>query len=120
VLGPFLFVAIARRGDTAPAFMIFLVCVVVGFAWAVWTRDRSDRAGGLQRSQPIRPLRVRREHRRGLAGSGVGAVGVSLLRGSRTAMVPLWASHIGLSAATAATIFAFSPLVELGFFTPPA
>jgi MFS family permease len=118
VLGPFLFVAVSRHGDTAPAFMIFLVCVVVGFAWAVWARDRSDRAGGLQRSEQIRPLRVLREHRRAFATSGVGVLGVSLLRGSRTAMVPLWAAHIGLSSSTAATIYACSSLVELGFFYP--
>jgi MFS family permease len=118
VLGPFLFVAIARHDDTGPAFMIFLVCVLVGFVWTVWARDRTDRVGSSQRTEQIRPLRVLREHRRGLATSGVGALGVSLLRGSRTAMVPLWAAHIGLDSSTAATIFAFSSLVELGFFYP--
>lgn len=118
VLGPFLFVAVARRDDTAPAFMIFLVCVVVGFAWAAWAQDRADRAGGSQSSERIRPLRVLRDHRRGFATSGVGALGVSLLRGSRIAMVPLWAAHIGLDSSTAATIFAFSSIVELGFFYP--
>lgn len=118
VLGPFLFVAVARRNDTPPAFLIFLVCVVVGFAWAVRARDPADRRGGSQSSEPIHPLRVLRDHRRGLATSGVGALGVSLLRGSRTAMVPLWAAHIGLSSSTAATIYALSSLVELGFFYP--
>lgn len=118
VLGPFLFVAVARRDDTAPAFLIFLACVVVGFAWAVRARDRADRVGGSQRSEPIRPLRVLRDHRRGFATSGVGALGVSLLRGSRVAMIPLWAAHIGLGSSTAATIYAVSSLVELGFFYP--
>lgn len=118
VLGPFLFVAVTRHDATTPAFAIFLVCVVVGFAWTIWTRDRADSAGSSQRSEPIRPLRVLSEHRRGFATSGVGALGVSLLRGSRTAMVPLWAAHIGLGSSTAATIYAFSSLVELGFFYP--
>lgn len=118
VLGPLLFVLVARHDATAPAFLIFLVCVVVGFAWAVWARDPADRAGGSERSEQIHPLRVLREHRRGFATSGVGALGVSLLRGSRMAIVPLWAAHIGLGSSSAATIYAFSSLVELGFFYP--
>ncbi len=118
VLGPVLFVVVARRDDTAPAFLIFLVCVVVGFAWAVLARDRADHAGGSRRSEQIHPLRVLRDHRRGFATAGIGALGVSLLRGSRTAMVPLWAAHLGLGSSTAATIYAFSSLVELGFFYP--
>lgn len=118
VVGPFLFVAVARHNDTAPAFMIFLACVVVGFAWTIRARDRADSAGSSERSELIHPLRVLRDHRRGFATSGVGALGVSLLRGSRTAMVPLWAAHIGLDSSTAATIFALSSSVELAFFYP--
>lgn len=118
VLGPFLFVAVARRDDTAPAFVIFIACVIAGFAWAVAARDRADSASALHVSEKIRAVRVLRDHRRGFATSGVGALGVSLLRGSRTAMVPLWASHIGLNASTGATIYAVSSVVELGFFYP--
>lgn len=118
VIGPFLFVAVASHNATAPAFMIFLCCVVVGFAWVVLARDRFDRAGASERSERIHPLQVLRDHRRGFATSGVAALGISLLRGSRTAMVPLWAAHIGLDSSTAATIYAFSSLVELGFFYP--
>lgn len=118
VLGPFLYVAVARHDDTAPAFMIFLGCVLAGFAWSVLARDRSDRASASERSEPVRPLRVLREHHRGFATAGVSAFGISLLRGSRTAMVPLWAAHIGLGSSAAATIYAWSSLVELGFFYP--
>jgi MFS family permease len=118
VLGPLLFVAISRRGDTAPAFLLFIVCAVVGFAWSVLARDRADRAGASESSERIGPLRVLREHRRGFATSGVGALGISLLRGSRVAMVPLWAAHLGLSSSTAATIYALSSLVELALFYP--
>lgn len=118
VLGPFLFVAIAARGDTAPAFAIYLVCVIVGFIWTVLARDRADWAQASRRVAPIRPVRVLREHRRGFATAGVGAFGISLLRGSRTAMVPAWAAHIGLDPSAAATIYALSSVVELAFFYP--
>ncbi|MGH2889095.1 MAG: MFS transporter [Solirubrobacteraceae bacterium] len=118
VLGPFLFVAVSRHDETAPAFMIYLGCVVAGFAWTLASRDRADHAGATERSEPVHPLRVLRSHRRGFATAGVGALGISLLRGSRVAMVPLWAAHVGLGSSTAATIFALSSLVELGFFYP--
>lgn len=118
VLGPLLFVAISRRDDTSPAFLLFIVCAVVGFAWSVLARDRGDRAGASESSERVGSLRVLRDHRHGFATSGVGALGISLLRGSRVAMVPLWAAHLGLSSSTAATIYALSSLVELALFYP--
>ncbi len=118
VIGPFLFVAVAADNDTTPAFLIFMICVAVGFAWSVLARDRADHAQASQPSERIRLHHVLRDHRRNLATAGVGALGISMLRGSRVAMVPLWAAHIGLSSSSAATIFAVSSLVELGFFYP--
>lgn len=118
VLGPFLFVLVAGRNDTAPAFMIYIACVIVGFAWTVLARDRRDWTQASRRVEPLRPARVLRDHRRGFATAGVGAFGISLLRASRTAMVPLWAAHIGLDSSTAATIYALSSMVELAFFYP--
>lgn len=118
VIGPFLFIGVAGRNETEPAFVIYLVCVIVGFAWVLIARDRADRVGGSARSEPIHPLRVLRDHRRSFATAGVGSFGVSLLRGSRTAIVPLWAAHIGLDTSTAATIFAVSSSVELLIFYP--
>lgn len=118
VLGPFLFVSVATRNDTEPAFAIYLASVVAGFAWMVVARDRSDKAKANARAQAVQPLRVLRDNRRGFATAGVVALGISLLRGSRTAMVPLWAAHIGMDSATASTIYAYSSLIELAFFYP--
>jgi len=118
VIGPFLFVGITTHNSTAPAFTLFIICVIVGFAWSVLARDQGDRAEASEPSERIHPLRVLRDHRRGFATAGVGALGISLLRGSRVAMVPLWAAHIGLSSSAAATIYALSSLAELAFFYP--
>ncbi len=118
VIGPFIFVAFASRADAAAAFAIYLVAVVVGFVWLALARDRSDLESGAVAQETVRPLKVLRDHRRGFATSGVGAFGIMLLRGSRTAIVPLWAAHIGLGSAAAATIFAWSSLVDLAFFYP--
>jgi MFS family permease len=118
VVGPFVFVAVASRSDVRVAFLVYLVCVVVGFAWLVAARDRSDRDSAAERAQRIRPLQVLADHRRGFATAGVGAFGISLLRGSRNAIVPLWAAHIGLGSSTAALLFALSSLVDLALFYP--
>ncbi len=117
VLGPFAFIAIAGSSDVRPAFAIDLVSVVVGVAWVALARDKHD-AAGIGRSAPIRPLRVVAAHRRSLAVAGTAAFAVSLLRGSRAAIVPLWAAHLGLSSHSAAALYAFSSLVDLALFYP--
>ncbi len=118
VLGPLLFIAVGAHHDTNPAFAIDLGAVVVGFAWMAACRDRADEVHANARTRPVRPLAVLRDNRRGFATSGVGALGISLLRGSRAAMVPLWAAHIGLDPAAAASIYACSSAIELVFFYP--
>ena len=117
VLGPFAFIAIASRHDVRPAFAIYLVSVVVGFAWVVLARDRNDPAVH-QRSEPVRPWHVIKKHRNGLAVAGTAVLAVSLLRGSRTAIVPLWAAHLGLNSQQAAMLFAFSSVIDLALFYP--
>lgn len=117
VLGPFVFVAVAPRTDAAAAFAIYLVAVVIGVAWLMLARDRSDEQAAVA-GERIRPAAVLRDHRRGFATSGLGAFGIMLLRGSRTAIIPLWAAHLGLSSATAAGIYAWSSVVDLALFYP--
>lgn len=117
VLGPFAFIAVANRHDVRPAFAIYLVSVAVGFAWVVLARDRDDPATH-ERTEPVQPLRVIKNHREGLAIAGTAVLAVSLLRGSRTAIVPLWAAHLGLNSQQAATLFAFSSVIDLALFYP--
>lgn len=117
VLGPLAFVAVERHNDVRVVFLLYLVCVIAGFTWLVLARDRTDRVGS-QPSAPVHPVRILRDHRRGFATAGVGALGVSLLRGSRAAIVPLWATHIGLDSSSAATLYAFSSVVDLALFYP--
>lgn len=116
VLGPLVFVAIAPRGDTAPAFTIYLICVVVGFLWSALAQDREDHGAVAAPRDRVPVRKLLREHRRGLAISGTGAVAISLLRASRVAMVPLWAAHIGLDASAASAIYGLSSLIEVVFF----
>lgn len=118
IIGPVLYVLITRHNDVRAAFAIYLVCAVIGLAWLVLARDRSDHAGRLGGAQRVGVLQVLRDNRRGFATSGVGAFGISLLRGSRSAIIPLWAAHIGLSSTSAASIFAYSSIIDLALFYP--
>jgi MFS family permease len=118
VIGPFLYVVLVGRSNVRGAFVIYLVCVVIGFTWQVVARDRHDHAAHLTQAIQVRTIRILSENRRVFATAGVGALGISLLRGSRNAIIPLWAAHLGFSAAQASTIFAFSSLVDLAFFYP--
>lgn len=118
VIGPFFFIGVASHNQTSLAFVVFLVSVLVGFGWLVLARDRSDHEAGQRSGDRVRPLQVLRDNPAGLAVSGSTAFGISLLRGSRTAIIPLWAAHIGLDTHQAATLFAFSSVIDLALFYP--
>ncbi len=117
VLGPFAYLAVARHNDARMAFAVYLVFVLVGFVWLLVARDREDDAGRA-RADPVGPGRILREHRKGLLVAGVGSLGVSILRGSRNAIVPLWAAHLGLDSTSAALLVGVSSLVDLALFYP--
>lgn len=117
VIGPFLFVAVARHNDARPAFVIYLGGVLVGYLWLLAARDRNDTASRLP-SEQATPPGLFRDQRRAMLAAGVAALMVSVLRGSRTAIVPLWATHIGLSATSAAALFAYSSVIDLALFYP--
>ena len=118
IIGPFFFVVVASHNHTTLAFMLYLVSVVVGFVWLMLARDRHDAEALATHATRIHPLQVLRDNSGELAVSGSTAFGISLLRGSRTAIIPLWAAHIGLDASQAATLFAFSSVIDLALFYP--
>jgi MFS family permease len=118
VVGPLVYVVLANRNAIDVGFALYLACVVVGFTWQILARDRVESKGAGMDSTVVHPFRVLVTHRRELSTAGVGAFGISLLRGSRNALVPLWAAHIGLDATTAAALFAWSSLVDLALFYP--
>lgn len=118
VIGPFFFVVVASHNHTTLAFTLYLISVVIGFVVLVVARDRADTEASATNAIHIRPLKVLRENKGELPVSGSAAFGISLLRGSRTAIIPLWAAHIGLDASQAATLFAFSSVIDLALFYP--
>ena len=61
---------------------------------------------------------VVREHRRVLATLGVAVVVLGASRSLRTSLLPLWAEHVGLSAATTSLVFAIAAAVDVLLLWP--
>src|SRR5690625_2651619 len=59
-----------------------------------------------------------KQHWRVLLSSGLGVLCLTALRASRTAVIPLWAEHIGLSPAKASLIYGVAGAVDLIMFYP--
>jgi MFS family permease len=118
VLGPFLLLALATSRPARSAFLIYLVCAVVGFGLLRRARDPYDSQGRQRAQEKSHPLRIVGEHRREFATAGVGAFTICMLRASRQVVVPLWGAHLGLSLASITAIFALSSAVDLALFYP--
>jgi MFS family permease len=61
---------------------------------------------------------VIREHRRVLATLGVAVVILGASRSLRTSLLPLWAEHVGISAAATSLIFAAAAAIDVAFMWP--
>ncbi|MEI2714018.1 MAG: MFS transporter [Nocardioides sp.] len=57
-------------------------------------------------------------HRRTLATLGVAIIIISASRSVRTTLLPLWADHIGITAAATSLVFALVALIDIVMFYP--
>lgn len=55
---------------------------------------------------------------RRVAGPGLGAIMVCVLRSSRQALLPLWAAHVGVDAAGISLVFGASSALDMLLFAP--
>lgn len=66
----------------------------------------------------LRVLPVLRSHTRTLATVGMAVLVIMASRSVRTSLLPLWADHVGVSAATTSLVFAVAGGLELLVFYP--
>jgi MFS family permease len=118
VIGPFILIGVHSAGGARWAFVVYFVAACIGFGWIALFRDREDHAAFAGGHDRVRPLAVVRSAKRDFATAGVATFGVSLLRASRQAIVPLWGLHLGLSVGQVTLIFGVSSLVDLAGFYP--
>jgi MFS family permease len=116
LIGPFLGAAVVYVMGPRGGFLVELVAVVVaGALMAGMPPVESDR-GGNRPAQGI--LQVLVAHRRVLGTLGVSALVMGASRASRTAVLPLWADHIGLDATTTSLLFGVGAAVDVALSYP--
>jgi MFS family permease len=116
LIGPFLGAAVVYALGPRGGFLVELVAVVVaGALMATMPGVESDR----RRTGPTQKLRsVLVTHRKVLRTLGVNALIIGASRASRTAVLPLWADHIGLDATTTSLLFGVGAAVDVALSYP--
>ncbi|ALL79822.1 transporter (plasmid) [Pseudonocardia sp. EC080610-09] len=113
--GPFLGAATILLVGVRGGFVVQLVAVVVAGVLMARLPDPPRRtAAG---PAPTIPQVVHR-HRRLLGTLGAGALLMGAARASREAVLPLWADHLGLDAATASVVFGIGAAVDVACSYP--
>jgi MFS family permease len=116
LIGPFLGAAVVYALGPRGGFLVELVAVVVaGALMAAMPAVESDRRS----TGPTQKLRnVLVAHRKVLRTLGVNALIMGASRASRTAVLPLWADHIGLDATTTSLLFGVGAAVDVALSYP--
>jgi MFS family permease len=116
LIGPFLGAAVVHVLGPRGGFLVELVAVVVaGALMAAMPAVESDRRG----TRPAQSLwSVLTGHRKVLRTLGVSALLMGASRASRTAVLPLWADHIGLDATTTSLLFGVGAAVDVALSYP--
>jgi len=123
-LGPFLGAAAQAPLGLDGAFAAAAAAMAVGALLCLRIRDlpvpASDPVEGEEPGPAGRPrlLDVARARRGALLTAGFGVVAVSAARAARNAVIPLWATHLGLDAATASLVFGLAGAADLLLFYP--
>lgn len=123
-LGPFLGAAAQAPLGLDGAFAAAAAAMAVGALLCLRIRDlpvpASGPAVGEDSAPASRPrlLDVARARRGALLTAGFGVVAVSAARAARNAVIPLWATHLGLDAATASLVFGLAGAADLLLFYP--
>lgn len=123
-LGPFLGAAAQAPLGLDGAFAAAAAAMAVGALLCLRIRNlpvpASGPAVGEDSAPASRPrlLDVARARRGALLTAGFGVVAVSAARAARNAVIPLWATHLGLDAATASLVFGLAGAADLLLFYP--
>lgn len=120
-VGPFAGAPVVGAWGPQAAFGIAVAAglAAAGLAWA--SPDLGVHRGLGSDGAPAAPVPVRevvRRNRAVLLTVGLGVLAIGLARSSRVVVVPLWAEHVGLSAAQTSLVFGAAGLVEVLLFYP--
>jgi len=117
-VGPFASAAAIGAFGLDGAYAVGVAALLGGAVVARSVAELPSHASRHASGAPLRLRQVMREHRRVFATVGLGVVLIAAVRASRQAIVPLWADHIGLGAASASLIYGLSSAVDMLVFYP--
>ncbi|MFZ1374685.1 MAG: MFS transporter, partial [Nostocoides sp.] len=117
-LGPVLAAPLIAAHGARSAFLFAAAMSGLALLLVLRVPDLGGAARAEARADPASMRQVLHAHRRALLTLGVGALGISALRGVRLTIIPLWADHLGLSPANVALIVGLGALLEILVFYP--
>jgi MFS family permease len=117
-VGPFIAAAVIHYAGIGGAYAVGLVALLAAVFIAARIPELVHHAAaGLPQHAPT--LRgIAREHLSTFATVGIGVLLVSAVRASRQVVIPLWADHLGLAAATASVIYGLAAGIDMLVFYP--
>ncbi|MEX2278862.1 MAG: MFS transporter [Acidimicrobiia bacterium] len=118
-VGPFLGAGAVVLAGFDGAYYVHLALALAGAAVLYSVADPHRAATARPGTHAALDLRgIGRRHMSVLLTGGVGVLALSVLRASRQVVLPLWAEHIGLDAATVGVIFGASAAIDMTLFYP--
>ncbi|MEU6187906.1 MFS transporter [Nocardia sp. NPDC047038] len=103
--GPFLGAAAITGLGTRGGFVVQLIAIAIaGWLMARLPDPQTSTPGAIPKP-PLSLVEITRAHRALLLTLGAGSLLMGAARSSREAVLPLWADHLGVDAATASLIF---------------
>ncbi|MGW5724615.1 MFS transporter [Nocardia beijingensis] len=103
-VGPFLGAAAITGFGTRGGFVVQLVAIALA-GWLMARLPDPQTSAAETPQPPLSLIEIARSHRALLLTLGAGSLLMGAARSSREAVLPLWADHLGVDAATASLIF---------------
>jgi MFS family permease len=119
-IGPFVGAAAISIWGTRSAFAVAVVASAVAaliLLFAPVTEGSGAHAVGGGHG-PVGVREMFRRYRRLFLTLGIAVASIGAIRAARIAVIPLWAEHIGLDAATTSLIFGVANFVDMALFYP--
>lgn len=118
-LGPVVGTPVVHRWGAQAGFSVAVTAGVVAALIAWLAPDITAAHEALEREGGLRSTRtIVWRHRHVLLTLGLGITAIGSLRTARMTLVPLWAEHVGISAADTSLIFAVAAGIEMLMFYP--
>jgi MFS family permease len=117
-IGPFLGAAATALWGVSGAYLVGIVAIVLAGVIVHRMPDLELSDEHREAAAEVTTVRVLREHWRLFLTLGLGILLLSAIRQTRQGVIPLWASHIGLTPAASAIIYGIAGAIEALTFYP--